>query len=301
MEKDIIKIIEEKGPLTGSELQEASQMDTLLLWRLCMIDPALIMRTVGTKYLRLDRRIDGLARLSPSILREFLTYTVIGIGGDEALVTEKAQAMNSHIEQVSRTKSELAYNVVSALETNLATEISLRDQACFIIAGDIIYNMAHDVPRPERSTGKWVRGSDIDLVVIVQQDFPQVLMKRLDDMIFQEKYKLLSAPHIREEIDYIIKKPDRVREQMRFDTFKYMLACKILREGTLLYGSEELFQVVKDMLKEHKVITKLQDMEKQALAFREMAVTTLLNDDPKRIREENLYLFYPAEESEEFE
>ena len=237
MENKIKKLLKEKGPLTGSELAETMKMDRLLLWRLCMTDPDLILHTVGTKYMRLDRRVEGFARLSPSILREFLTYTVIGLSENEVQVEEKALSINRHIEQISKTKSELAYRIVAALETNLDSEISLHDQTCFIIAGDIVYNMAHDVPRPERSTGKLVRGSDMDLVVIVKQDFSENMMKRLDDMIFQEKYRLLSTPHIREEIDYIVKKPDRVKEQMRFDTFKHMLACKILREGNMFTGT----------------------------------------------------------------
>lgn len=301
MEKEIKKLLKEKGPLTGNELAEATEMDSLHLWQFCMIDQDLMLQTVGTKYMRLDRRVDGFARLSPSILREFLTYTVIGLGRDEIQVAEKALDINRRIEQISKAKSELAYRIVSALETNLDTEISLADQACFIIAGDIVYNMAHDVPRPERSTGKLVQGSDMDLVVIVKQDFSDEMMKRLDDMIFQEKYRLLSTPHIREEIDYIVKKPDRVREQMRFDTFKHMLACKILREGTRLYGSEELFHSIKQMLRDYGVIQKLQIMEKQAVEFREKAIAYLLKEDPKKIRQESLFLFYPTEESEEFE
>jgi hypothetical protein len=301
MENEIKKLLEAKGPQTGSELAEVAEMDSLLLWRFCMRDPELILKPVGTKYMRLDRRVDGFARLSPSILREFLTYTVIGLSKDEIQVAEKAQAINLHIEQISKAKSELAYRIVSALETNLDTEISLADQTCFIIAGDIVYNMAHDVPRPERSTGKLVQGSDMDLVVIVNQDFSEEMMKRLDDMIFQEKYRLLSTPHIREEIDYIVKKPDRVKEQMRFDTFKHMLACKILKEGTRLYGSEDLFHSIKDMLREYGVIQKLLAMEKQALEFRKTAIDYLLKEDPEKIKQESLFLFYPTEESEEFE
>jgi len=36
--------------------------------------------------------------------------------------------------------------------------------------------MAHDAPRPERSTGKLVKGSDMDLVVVVDDLFPKELM-----------------------------------------------------------------------------------------------------------------------------
>jgi len=39
--------------------------------------------------------------------------------------------------------------------------------------------MAHDVPRPEMSTGKLVKGPDIDIVVVVDDLFPERLTERL--------------------------------------------------------------------------------------------------------------------------
>jgi hypothetical protein len=141
----------------------------------------------------------------------------------------------------------------------------------------------------------------MDLVVIVNDLFPKNLMARLDEAIYEEKYRLLTAPHIREEIDYVVKNLERVREQVRFDTFRHKVACKILQEGTLLYGSEELFHTVKTMLKEHGVIRKLVAMERVAKDFRKEAEEYLLLEEPHTIKEERLYLFYPTEESEEFE
>ncbi len=120
-----------------------------------------------------------------------------------------------HIEGVSRAKIALAYNVVSGLSNRLASEVALEEWACFIIAGDIVYNMAHDVDRPERSTGKLVRGSDMDVVVIVDDECREGLLKRIDDTMFEEKYRLLITPHIREEIDYVVKNLSRVKGAAR--------------------------------------------------------------------------------------
>jgi len=175
------------------------------------------------------------------------------------------------------------------------------DHACFILAGDIVYNMAHDVPRPERSTGKLVKGSDLDLVVIVDDLFRKKSIERLDEAIYREKYRLLITPHMREEIDYVVKDLDRVRQQVRFDTYRHMVACKILREGTLLYGSEKIFHQVKSMLKAHGIIEKLNALETWAKTYRKTAEEVLLHEDPDEMREGNLNLFYPSEESEEFE
>jgi hypothetical protein len=186
------------------------------------------------------------------------------------------------------------------MANRLEIEVPIQEQVCFIIAGDIVYNMAHDVPRPERSTGKLVRGSDMDLVVIAGESFPPPLMSRLDDAIYQEKYRLLVTPHIREEVDYVVKNMQRVQEQLAFDTFKRMVACKIMYEGTLLYGSEQIFHRVKSLLRDRGVTSKLRAMEKQALLFRNEA-SGLLDEGPEKSEQNEAHLFYPAEESEEFE
>jgi hypothetical protein len=301
MEKEIIKLIKHKGPLTGSEMWETFGGDGITLWQICKGSKNLAIRTVGTRYLRLDRRVDGFARLSPSIWREFLTYSVVGISGDSNPLESMAMELTSHFEAVSRAKLELAYHLVSGLTGQIESLFLLDHRLCFIIAGDIVYNMAHDVPRPERSTGKLVKGSDIDLVVIADDQTPDDLMKRLDDAIYQEKYRLLISPHVKEEVDYIVKKVVRVGEQIRFETFKHMVACKILHEGTLLYGSEDLFRDVKAMLLQTGVADKLNELEKRARIFRRDAEEYLLREAPEKIRDETLHLFYPSEESEEFE
>ena len=301
MEKGIIRLIQEKGPLTGADILKEVGGDGLALWRTCQSSEALITRRVGTRYLRLDRRVQGFARLSPSILREFLTFTVVGIPDDPTSLEKKISELCFHIDDVNRAKLELAFNLVSSIARGIENELEEEHQVCFIIAGDIVYGMAHDVPRPERSTGKLVNGSDMDIVVVVDDRFPGHLMKRLDDAIYKEKYRLLITPHLREEIDYIVKRLERVRGQVRFDTFRHMVACKILHEGTLLYGNENLFGTLKVLLREHGVSQRLAELDKKARDFRKNAEAHLLLRDLEEIKEESLHLFYPAEESEEFE
>jgi hypothetical protein len=120
-------------------------------------------------------------------------------------------------------------------------------------------------------------------------------------MIYREKQKVLMTPHLREEVDYVVKDLARVREQMEFDTFKRMVACKILQESTLLFGNQDLFKAIKSMLHEQGITQKLMRMEEHAAIFRSHAEATLLREDPEKIRKEGLFLFYPSEESEEFE
>jgi hypothetical protein len=63
MDEKIIKVLEEKGPLTGAELLQSVDDDPLHLWRFCRLSKDLSVRIVGTRYLRLDRRVEGYPHL----------------------------------------------------------------------------------------------------------------------------------------------------------------------------------------------------------------------------------------------
>lgn len=301
MEEQIVALLTERGPLTGAELVEGSGQDPLLLWRSCRASRTLAVQSIGRRYLRLDPEVVGYARLSPSILREFLTYSAIGIKRDHDALNRKINVIASHIRRISEAKLKLAGNIFSAVLSRLERETLIQSRTCALIAGDIAYGMAHDVPRPERSTGKMVKGSDMDLVVVVDDCFPKAIMEQIDETIYQEKQRILRAPHLREEIDYVVKDLDRVREQVGFDNFKHMVACKILQEGVFLHGNPDLFRTIKAMLLEKGVSEKLMGMKRRAELARKNAEAYLLAEDPARIKNEGLTLFYPAEESEEFE
>lgn len=300
MEQEIINLIKTNGPLTGSEIKGFIPGDNLLLWQTCKTSSNLRVKSVGGRYLRLDRRVNGFARLSPSILREFLTYSVVGLAGQPQLIDKRTQEIYSRIVEVSRSKLELARCFVDAVNAQLG-DTWPQEQVCFILAGDIVYDMAHDVPRPERSTGRLVRGSDIDLVVIVNDRVPDDMIQRLDTAIYQKKYRALISPAVNEEIDYVVKKMERVREQVRFDTFKNMVACKILQEGMLIGGSEGFYREVIQLLPDNGVLEKLDRLQEAAIAFRKQQEDFLVQRDADKITPEDLYFFYPTEESEEFE
>ena len=301
LERAVVDLVRAAGPLTGIELRDRLRGEgPLALWQACRTSPALETRTVGQRYLRLDRQVEGFARLSPSILREFLTYSVIGLAGDPGALEARAQEVRSRIEETSRQKEGLARDFVEGIRRELAGSWP-EDGVCVILAGDIVYRMAHRVPRPERSTGELVHGSDIDLVAVAADDVPDDFVRRLDEAIYRHKHRALVTPSVREEIDYVVKKMARVREQLRFDDFKRMVACKILYEGTLLYGSQPLFAEIKSLLREQGVTGKLEELEDRARAARASGEAHLLHCAPGKMGSEELVLFYSAEESEEFE
>ncbi len=298
MEATIVSTLQQYGPQTGAQLVERTRLDVLQAWQCCRKSPEIRSAGAGTRFLRLDRAVPGFARLSPSIRREFLTYTVLGIERQFPEVEEKARTLREEIREISRHKRNLARETMESVAATLPEPGGLMEQVCFIIAGDIAYDMSHTVPRPERSTGQMVRGSDLDIIVVAVDEVDRGALSVLDNAIHKRKHFLLVHPDYREEIDYVVKDIARVCIQLRFDTFESMVACKILWEGQYLCGGRGLFQRVKRLVDDHGIGAKLKALERQALDHRAQAEARLL-DTQDGSDGESLHLFYTREEGEE--
>ncbi len=296
--KNIIEILETCGPLTGKELLREVGSDEFSLWAACKRSDKIKTSVIGKKYLRLDRKVEEYARLSPSIMREFYSYTVIGTENYSEEILQKAKLLQKEILDISKRKFALAQEIITQLVHSLKEGVTIQKNACFMIAGDVVYEMAHAEPRPEASTGELVRGSDLD-IIIVTQELPERLIKNLDAAIYEEKYKLLTSPAFREEIDYIIKDISEVQEQLLFKDFKSMVATKILYEADFLYGSRDIFNKIKEMLHDKGIPNIILNLEKKALANRQIAQAYLLKTTGILSKEEEMKLFYTTEEREE--
>ena len=294
----IADILARTGPLTGAELATAGAFtDILGLWRACHA-PTLQLRRTGRRYMRLDSAVAGYARLSPSIRREFLTYTLVGLAGQENLLEIRAAELERNTAAISREKLDLARESLCMALAGLPDEpLILRDTA-FMIAGDITYHMAHRVPRPEKSSGQMVRGSDLDIIIVTADTLPAPIVQTLDEAIYRQKHYLLTHPDHQEEIDYVLKPLEKVGKQLAFDRFEHMVACKILCECQLLYGSPFLFGEILKLVDASGVREKLAAMEAAAQVERTTAERTLLDlktPDPA----DHLHLFFTREESDE--
>lgn len=294
----IIKLLDTQGPSTGKELRDQSKTDELSLWRICNKSDKIITKIVGKRFLRLDKRVEGYARLSPSIMREFLTYTVIGLEKNAREINLKAKSLHENIRDISKKKFELAQKIIVKIVESQDKSETIKTRACFIISGDIVYKMAHAEPRPEISTGKLVNGSDLDIIVVTE-NLSKKIIRDLDTAIYREKYYLIKHPGYKEEIDYIIKDTATVEEQLQFDNFKLMVASKILYESKFMYGEQKIFKKIKEMLFAKEIPEKLQTIEKKAAANREAAESYLLNGTGTLSEQESLKLFYTKEEKEE--
>lgn len=295
----IVEIINDYGPLTGKELLAKCRMDEFSTWKACYRDERLIKEITGTRYLRLDRQVEGYARLSPSIVREFFGYTVIGTKRNILETKKRAELLRQETIRISNRKFKLARDVITKIAKSQGIADILKRDACIMIAGDVVYEMSHLEPRPESSTGKLVKGSDLDIVVITR-DVPNNIISVLDESIYKKKYFLLKNPSYNEELDYVIKDITKVKDQLKFDNFESMVASKVLYEGKFLYGSEEIFKEIKTMLAEEGIPEKLNALEIEALANREKSAAHLLKQEGKLAKEEDMKLFYTKEEREEF-
>jgi len=299
IENKIIEILKEKKSLTGKELWEESQVDELWLWRICNKSQRVMLKVAGRRYLRFDRAVKDYARLSPSIKREFLTYTACGLKENSEEIEEKAKSIRKNIKEISRAKYSLAKKIISEIVEGNELREEIEKNACFIIAGDIVYNMAHLEPRPEKSTGELVRGSDLDIIIITEDTLAKRIVEEIDSKIYKEKYKYLTDPLYREEIDYVIKDISKTKEQLNFDNFEKMIASKLLYEGKLLLGSQRLFENIKKMLFERKIPEKLAELEEKARINRLEAISRLLESGDKHPSKDWMHLFYTREEEEE--
>jgi hypothetical protein len=296
-ENELISILSEVGPLTGAQLVERTRIEVLLLWQACMKSTQIRFATSARRFLRLDRNVQGYARLSPSIRREFLTYTFVGLENQLEELNAKARDLGEETKRISRAKRDVAKESIISAIAQLPDRETILKKACFILAGDVVYDMSHVVSRPEKSTGEMVRGSDLDIVIVAEDDLDPAIIQSLDKAIHKRKHLLLVND--REEIDYLIKSISRVKEQLKFDIFSSKVAGKILDEGQLLHGSPDVYQTVKNLIEEYGVPAQLRNLEKQAAMDRQFAEAQLLDMDPERGLSEYLNLFYTHAEEDE--
>lgn len=296
---NINALLSTHGPCTGAELLALAGIEVFPLWQVCRRQSGVVMQHAGCRYLRLDKKVEGYARLSPSIRREFLTYTIIGTNQQMKAIAGRCLTLQQEAMRVSQYKREFMRDVIlRVIESNPNRE-RLQAHLCCMIAGDVTYGMAHTVERPEPSTGRLVRGSDLDVVIVSDEHLTPTEHQLLDEALYREKWNMLVLPQIREEIDYIIKDIAKVMAQLQFDSFRHMVACKILHESEFLYGNGELFDRIKHLVDGSGVPEQLARMKEKALQDRETTEEQLAIHPVEEQTEMWQHLFFTSEEREE--
>ena len=295
------EVLASHGPLTGGELQREVGGELFALWKACATDGAVTTSVVGRRYVRLDRTVDGFARLSPSILREFLTYTVVALNGQPDQLDDAARRLQARIKAISRAKLRLAQRIADELTAQAVNDGADPDDFCVLVAGDIVYEMAHDVRRHESSTGGVVQGSDLDLVVLTRDEAPEATVTRLSEAIHRRKWLYLRNPAFQEEVDYVVKRFGRLVEQTQFDTFPHMVACKVFDEARFLAGNEHLHLAGRALLQDRGVLDRLAELRARAIAGRDDRRELLLSIEGDALSALGFRQFYNDDEAAEFE
>ncbi|MBL4618111.1 MAG: hypothetical protein JKY46_10470 [Robiginitomaculum sp.] len=294
LEKQILGFLPEKGSVSGGELFEEFGKQYFVLWRTTTNSEKLANHHYGQYYLRIDAKIEGFARLSPSILRNFLTYSRVSrIEDIEAAVKEGKRHRQIH-RDISEKKRKIARKI---LDETLGSD--LLGRVGVLIAGDVCRDMAHEVPRPERYSGEMVKGSDIDLVLIMAAE-DAGLREELENRLLEAKSIYLRHPDLREEIDFVVNSVSHYQNAVEFKTPSQMISCKSALEGQMLAGTRGIIEKTTAVLSKADIPLKVLSMTELAFSERLQAVE-LLRKDPDAIHAtKERRLFYFSDEIWEF-
>ena len=299
IEARVIALIAEQGPQIGKELAGAlPDVPVLALWQACYRSRTLHISHFASYYLRFDITREDLVRLSPSILRDFLSFTLFALPGQRDQMIERQGTLANMHREISREKISLAQLVMKQLFVSLGREV--RSQLCAFIAGDLAYFLAHNEPREHAASGEMVKGSDIDIVIILSESLPDEIKTRIDAEMTALKSMYLRHPQYRHEVDFICKRKSVMERQFQYTDIHDKIASKVAYESMFLGGSLTLYMEVRDAMTRTGVDQLIEQDFDYALKHRKDAMHTLLDAPGDTLDEETRSLFYFSQERVEF-
>lgn len=290
------ELLSARGPLTGQDLVDILAASPLEVWRACRADPSVQIVHHGQRYLRLDESVPGWARLSPSIGREFVSFSIVHLTGQESAAEALLDSIRAHTAQVTADKRFEAKRLMDRVVSDLRID-GVTVPCAFLIAGDVAYGMGHDVPRPDKSTGIIVNGSDLDIVVVHADDADPAAVAGLDAALIRLKARLLASPSYREELDYVIKSLATAAAQLASDDLHDSIAAKVLVEADYLAGDRAIFDTVKALVADAGAPQRFEAMIATATAARAEAAVRLVAGTGT---DADLKIFVGLEEQAEF-
>jgi hypothetical protein len=299
LEQRILKLIAEKGPRLGKELAEDFRdVPSLALWQACQASHELRVSHFASYYLRFDITRDDQVRLSPSILRDFLSFTLFGLPEQNEQMIERQGELSNRHREISREKILLAQAVMRQVFLKIGRDV--RARLCAFIAGDLAYYLAHNEPREHAASGEMVRGSDVDIVIILEDTLPPELMETINGEMKTLKSYYLRHPDHRHEIDFICKTKTRMVQQFGYQDIHDKIASKIAYESMFLGGSLTLYMDVREAMTKTGVDRLIERDFDHALRDRKNAMRLLLRADPDNLDDDTRSLFYFSQERVEF-
>ena len=295
----VTQVLEAEGPKIGKELAwSLPEIPVLRLWQACFRSQSFLISHFASYYLRFDITRSDQVRLSPSILRDFLSFTLFGLPGHrEQMIERQGQLSNMHRE-VSREKLAVAQAALRTLFLKQSREV--RSQVCAFIAGDLAYFLAHNEPREHAASGEMLKGSDIDIVIIMQDHLPEELKNQIETEMTALKSYYMRHPDYRHEIDFICKRQSVMERQFGYIDIHDKIASKIAWESMFLAGSLTLYMEIREAMTRTGVDKLIEADFDHALRDRKNAMRTLLNVPGDILDDETRSLFYFSQERVEF-
>lgn len=233
-------VLDEHGPMVGqSLLDRVGGLSSIALWRICYHSREFRIRNCARYYLRYDITRGNELRLSPSILRDFLTFSLVYLPTQSVESVEAGTRLANEFRMISLRKLGLARRALLRLDPEL--QETLIQNCVVFLSGDIAYYLAHDTPRTHKDLGTPIRGSDLDIVCVTNKQADPDKIRRIESQLLTVKKLYLLTPSIREEMDFIVKPIERMLEQLAYRDIHEKIASKILYESYFLMGRVDMY------------------------------------------------------------
>lgn len=301
IEAKIKDALRENGPQSGAWLSETfSDVHPIALWRMCYASGGILIQNCARYYLRYDVTRGNMLRLSPSILRDFLTFSLIYLPEQGVQTVEAGTRLANRFRRISLRKLSMAREALLKLPSELQEEIN---KNCVVfLSGDIAYYLAHDTPRQHDTMNVPIHGSDIDIVIITNFEADPQKVAAIESELLKIKRLYLVSPDIREELDFIVKPVGRMIDQLSYQDIHEKIASKILYESYFLMGRVDIYQSLMRHLEISGARKKIERDFEIALTERKQTIGKIMAlSHDKSEQDSNVNsLFYASQERLEF-
>lgn len=301
VDDEIETILKSNGPVTGGQLcEKLPHISNIAIWRACYGSSHVRVYNCARYYLRYDILRGNQLRLSPSILRDFLTFSLVYLTDQVVEIVEGGTLLANKFRSISLEKLSWAREALLQLDDDL--QEVLNEHCVVFLSGDIAYYLAHETQRKHSQLGVDVNGSDIDIVVVTNRGAPADKIAQIESQLLTIKKVYLMTPNIREELDFIVKPIDTMLGQLAYGDIHQKIASKILYESYFLMGRVDIYQTLMKHLKLTGTWDRIERDFEIALGQRKDTIAKILalSPDASTEDEEVASLFFASKERLEF-
>ena len=208
--------------------------------------------------------------------------------------------MANEFRLISIRKLSFARQALLLLSEDLKTEIS--SNCVVFLSGDIAYFLAHDTERRHATLDVPIKGSDIDIVIVANQEANPEKMEKIGGELLQIKHSFLVNSDIQEELDFIVKPMARMLDQLEYRDIHQKIATKILYESYFLMGRVDIYQALLRHLEFSGALAKIESDFEIALTERRQTIGKIMKlSHMDAGKDENVNsLFFASQERLEF-